>query len=153
MEMPRPTEHHVKLQKLIGSWQGSEIMHPSQWDPEGGEAVGRTSCRLALDGFILVTDYEQERGGKVTFSGHGIWTYDQKQNQVVLYWFDSMGLPPEIFRGDWNGNILTVTHGGPGMHARLTYDLSNEGRLNSQMEMSPDGKTWKVLFNGTYELK
>ena len=127
-------------------------MHPSQWDPKGGEAMGSTECALALGGFAIVSDYQQNRGGIVTYAGHGVWTCDQKTNEVVLHWFDSMGSPPEVFRGMWHGDALVVSHGGPGMHARLTYDFSRNGRLASQMEMSSDGQKWNTLFNGNYEL-
>ena len=47
-------------------------MHPSQWDPKGGVAIGRTKSRLALNGFALISDYEQKRDGVVTFTGHGV---------------------------------------------------------------------------------
>lgn len=90
MHMPKPTEHHAKLEMLAGQWQGTETMYPSQWDPEGGTAIGRNDIRLAL------------------------------------------------------------SNGGPGMHARLTYDLSQAGILRSRMEMSQDGEEWATFFEGEY---
>ena len=36
-------------------------MTPSEWDPKGGYAVGRTPSRVALGGFAIVADDEQER--------------------------------------------------------------------------------------------
>jgi hypothetical protein len=56
-----------------------------------------------------------------------------------------------VFRGVFDGEVLTLAHGGPGMHARFTYDLSEEGRMKSRMEMSQDGGDWKTLFDGAYE--
>lgn len=153
MDMPKPNEHHERLKRLVGSWQGTETMHPSQWDPKGGEATGKSVSTLALGGFAVITDYEQERGGTVTYAGHGVWTCDSKADQVVLYWFDSMGSPAEVFKGGWDGDHLTVAHGGPGMHARLSYDFSRDGRMASRMEMSSDGLEWKTLFDGSYRLK
>ena len=61
-----------------------------------------------------------------------------------------MGSPPEVFTGRFSGEVLTVAHGGPGMHARLTYDLSEPGVLRSKMEMSQDGTVWNTLFDGRY---
>ena len=52
-----------------------------------------------------------------------------------------MGAPPEIFKGNFEGDILHLDHGGPGMHVRLTYDLSEPGYLCTSMEMSSDGNT------------
>jgi uncharacterized protein YodC (DUF2158 family) len=153
MDMPRPTEHHRKLEKLAGRWEGTEVMHPSPWDARGGTAIGRTTSRVDLSGFALISDYAQERDGEVTFTGHGVWTYDRNEGSYLLHWFDCMGSPPEVFKGRFDKDVLTVAHGGPGIHARLTYDLSQPGRLTSRMDMSTDGKEWKTLFEGTYERK
>ena len=70
MEMPQPSAEHSRLERLAGDWEGEEIMHPSKWAPEGATAVGRLKNRLALNGFALISDYEQERDGVVTFTGH-----------------------------------------------------------------------------------
>jgi uncharacterized protein YodC (DUF2158 family) len=151
MEMPKITEHHLRLKELVGEWRGTEIMHPSPWDPKGGKATGRTNSRLALNGFAMISDYEQERDGAITFIGHGVMTYDTKEACYVLHWFDGLGSPPEVFKGVFDGDILTVAHGGPGMHVRLTYDRSQKKRLISRMDMSQDGKQWKTLYDGSYE--
>jgi len=150
MEMPKPGPGHETLKRLAGVWEGEEVMHPSPWDPEGGRATGRTTSRMALGGFALITDYAQERGGAVTYSGHGVWTFDSERERYVLDWFDSMGSPPERFHGRFEGNVLTVAHGGTGMHARLTYDLREPDRLVSRMEMSQGGEAWSTLFDGRY---
>ena len=151
MEMPKPSSGHVLLEKLAGSWEGEETMHPSQWDPVGGVAIGRNRQQMSLGGFALITDYEQERDGAITFTGHGVYTYDPKEDRYSLHWFDCMGSPPEVFVGRFEGDVLTLSHGGPGMHARMTYDLSAPETMKAMMEMSPDGEEWKVLFEATYK--
>lgn len=152
MEMPKPTEHHRKLTKLVGQWQGEEKMYPSEWDPKGGVATGRQHARVSLDGFAVLADYEQERDGRITYMGHAVWTYDPKENCYLLHWFDSMGSPPEVFKGSFQGEVLTVSHGGR-MHARMTYDFSHGSTLKSKMEMSPDGKNWSTFFDAEYVKK
>ncbi len=151
MDMPRPSAGHLLFERLAGFWEGEETMHPSQWDPKGGVAVGRNEHRLALSGFALICEYEQERDGAVTFTGHGVYTYDPKRALYSLHWFDCMGSPPELFVGGVENEVLTLAHGGPGMHARMTYDFSIPGTLEGTMEMSPDGKEWKVLFEAVYK--
>ena len=151
MEMPKPTVHHQKLDRLVGRWTGTETMLPSQWDPQGGTATGRNHTRMALDGFAVITDYEQERDGVITFRGHGVMTYEPNEECYVLYWFDSLGSSLEVFKGTFDGDVLTVSHGGPGMHARLTYDFRNEGILGSRMDMSEVGSEWKTLFECDYQ--
>jgi uncharacterized protein YodC (DUF2158 family) len=151
MDMPKPTPGHAKLQQLAGNWEGEERMYPSQWDPKGGTAVARMKSRLSLNGFVLISDYEQERDGTVTFSGHSVFSFNPADGFYTLHWFDCMGSPAEIFLGRFDGDVLTLSHGGPGMHARMTYDLSNSAHMLSRMEMSKDGKTWMTLFDGRYE--
>lgn len=150
MDMPKPTADHKRLEKLAGVWQGTETMHPSPWDPKGGVAEGETRCRVALGGFSVLADYRQTRGGQTTFEGHGVYTWDPARQQVVLYWFDSMGQGLEEFRGGWQGDVLTVASKNPMGHARMVYDFSKPGTLASYMETSQDGKTWARMFDGSY---
>ncbi len=151
METPKLAPGHLRLEALAGHWEGEETMHPSQWLPEGGKATGRTRSRLALNGFALITDYEQERDGVITFAGHGVWSFNPQDERYTLHWFDNMGSPPEVFVGRFDGDVLTVAHGGSGMQARLTYDFTDPPHLRSKMEMSQDGATWNTVFDGQYE--
>jgi len=153
MDMPKPTDSHRKLERLAGAWRGTEVMHPSQWDPKGGTATGRSNARVILDGFALTIDYEQERDGTITFTGHGVVTYDASDKCYVMHWFDSMGSPAEVFRGNFDGDVLKLAHGGPGMHVKMTYDLSRDRHMTNKMEMSMNGEDWKTLFDGDYEKK
>ena len=88
MNMPKLSPGHLLLEKLTGSWVGEEIMYPSQWDPKGGVAIGRNNHELSLGGFALLADYEQERDGAITFTGHGVYTYDPKEGRYSLHWFE-----------------------------------------------------------------
>jgi len=85
MEMPQPTAAHHRLEKLVGRWSGEERIHPSPFDPAGGIAVARAENRLALDGFAVVQDYEQERNGKISFRGHGVLRWEAHQQCYEMY--------------------------------------------------------------------
>ncbi len=148
MEMPKPSSGHRTLEKLAGRWEGEEKMYPSPWDPAGGMAIGRMQSRVALDGFALIVDYEQERDGKVTFAGHGVFTFDPRENLYTLTWFDCMGSPPETFKGRCEDDVMVVVHAGPPVHVRLTYDFSEDGTLTKSMQISQDGEDWKRFFDG-----
>ena len=150
MDVPKPTADHARLEKLAGVWRGTETMHPSDWDPQGGQAEGVTRARVALGGFPVIVDYEQIRGGERTFEGHGVFTWDPQAREVILHWFDSIGQGREEFRGGWTGDVLAVTSKNQMGFARLTYDRSTPGTLLSGMEMSRDGKNWSSLFDGQY---
>ena len=153
MEMPKPTDAHKQLEKLAGTWVGEEKMYPSPWDPQGGTAMGRVENKTALGGFVLVQDYKQERGGRTTFEGHGIFSWDEKQKSYVLHWFDSMGMPPNEFRGGFEGGVFTLANQGPMGHSRVVFDLRQSGKYTFKMEMSSDGKTWQPMMEGGYTLK
>lgn len=150
MEMPKPGPGHARLEILAGEWEGEEHMHPSQWDPKGGTAIGRNKGRMSLRGFALINEYEQERDSVITFSGHGVMTFDPKEDLYSLHWFDCMGSPPEVFTGNWDGEVLTMSHGGH-MHARITYEMSTLDEMKSSMDMSQDGERWNRLFDARYK--
>ena len=150
MQMPKPTEAHKKLERLTGKWKGEEKMYPSPWDPNGGMAVGRVNNRPALDGFTVVQDYEQERNGAVSFRGHGVFSYNAMQQCYVLHWWDTMGMPPNEFKGTIEGNILTMTDKNSQGLNRAVFDLRQEGKYNFKMEVSQDGKQWHTFMEGNY---
>ena len=150
MEMPTPVAAHFKLEKLVGFWRGEERVHPSRWDPRGGEAVGRVRNWIALDGFVLIHEYEQERKGRVALRGHGVIRWDPSAEKYVLTWFDSMGMPPNEFRGDFEGDVLTLTSEEPQGWIRAVWDFGEQGRYSYLMESSVDGDSWSPLMEGEY---
>ena len=93
MDMPRPGPAHARLMRFAGRWSGTEQLSPSPWGP-GGAAIGRTTCRESLDGMALVQEYEEEKDGAVVFHGHGVFLVEPDTQDVLWWWFDSMGFPP-----------------------------------------------------------
>jgi hypothetical protein len=151
MEMPQPTDAHRRLDTLVGRWRGEERMLPSPWDPKGGTAVGRVRNLAALDGFAVVQDYEQERGGgAVTFRGHGVFRWDVTANEYVLHWFDSLGLDPNEFRGTFDGDVLTLVSRGAQGLTRAVFDFGERGRYSYRMDVSGDGAQWAPMMTGEY---
>jgi hypothetical protein len=150
MQMPTPDAHHQKLAAFAGTWTGTETMHPSPWDPNGRTCDARTTWRVDLAWFVVVVDYAQSKNGQQTYHGHGVYTIDPQNHEVVLHWFDVMGGQREEFRGAWQGAVLTLTSKNPMGFMRLTYDLSKPGTLQNRGEMSPDGKQWSALFDGVH---
>ena len=153
MDMPKPSERHEKLKLLVGSWVGDEHMHPSPWDARGGRAIGHVHNRPALDGFAVIQDYEQERDGNITFRGHGVFTWDLSERCYILYWFDSLGFPPNIFKGTFDNTALTLTSQSVQGYTRAVWDFGMGGKYAYRMEFSPDGKQWSTFVDGTYDKK
>jgi hypothetical protein len=154
MQMPKPTKFHKKLAALVGDWTGDETMHPVPWDPTGGPAKGRYRVRAALDGFGVVQEYEQKRGGKVSYVGHGVLGYDTKENCYLWHWSDSMGgVPNQVTRGQWDGKTLVFTASCEQGHSRYTYVFKKPDVLDFAIEMSMDGQQWMPFMNGRYTRK
>jgi hypothetical protein len=150
MEMPHPTEAHRKLHLLAGTWRGDETLAPSPWDPAGGKARGRVENRESLDGFAVIQDYAQERNGRVTFRGHGIFGYDASRKRYTLHWFDNVGMGVSVFDGTFEGNILTLVATSPQGQTRAVWDFSTPGSYRNRMEVSGDGRSWNPFMEGTY---
>ncbi len=151
MEMPQPNENHRRLRALVGDWTGEETLHPSPWDPSGGSATSRVTSRLDLEGFFLITDYVEERGGEVTYRGHGVFGWDPAGNCYTMHWFDSMGSgAPAPARGRWDGNRLVFEQATPTGHSRYVYLFEAEGRYTFRIENSRDGREWKPIMEGRY---
>lgn len=149
MQMPSLVAAHKELERLVGSWRAEEQIHPSAFDPVGGKAIGRVRNVPALDGFAVVQDYEQERGGRVTFRGHGVFRYDTTHGRYEVHWFDSFGSGPSLMTGQFNGPVLTLAADTP-FKSRAIWDFSSPGRYGYRMELSPDGTTWAPFITGNY---
>jgi hypothetical protein len=153
MEMPKPGDAHARLHALAGRWGGEETVHPAPWDPAGGAATAFISNRIALGGFAVVQEYEQYREGKPTFSGHGLFWWDDAANEYVMTWFDSMMGRPSDFRGAFDGDVLRLTQAMPqGGFSRCTFDCGLPGEYVFVMEVSDDGQTWTPALEGAYGL-
>jgi hypothetical protein len=152
MEMRKLGKQHEKLHQLAGTWLGEETMHPSPWSP-GGKAKGRYQMRVDIDGFFVIQDYTQERDGKVTYRGHGIYGWDEEQDTYTWYWIDSMGhVPPAPARGQWQGQVLSFEQPGDGpQRSRYHMELVASDRIRFMIENSSDsGKTFATFMEGEY---
>ena len=152
MEMPKVNEHHEKLKKhFVGTWVGEETVNPSPWDPKGGKAVGRMESKIGVDGFWVINDYTQERDGKITYRGHGVYGWDGKTNTYTMYWFDSMGMDPVgAARGRFEGNTLMFEMSHDMGHSRYIYTFTGEGAYEFRIEQSRDKQTWTTFMDSMW---
>ena len=152
MPHPQPSEHHERLKALAGKWIGEETIHPLPFAPGGGKATSLMHARMDLDGFFLIADYVQERDGKVSFRGHGVYGYDPRQSKYTLHWFDVMGGdpgPPAL--GEWKGQTLTLLHQHAMGHSRYTYNITGRDAYTFKLEFSQDGQQWMPFLVGNYK--
>jgi len=105
---------------------------------------------MALGGFVLIHDYEQELQGKIALTGHAVLRWNAAAERYVLLWFDSMGMPPTEFYGDLEEDVLTLVSQGPQGWIRAVWDFGEEDRYSYLMEASPAGEEWEPLMEGEY---
>lgn len=152
MFMPQLTEHHETLKKFVGEWIGDEKLHPAPWDPHGGKATSRVSYRLELDGFFLFCEHAQQREGKTTYRGFGVFGWDSFQNKFTMHWFDTMGCdpgPPAM--GSWDGSTFKYQSQHPMGHGRYAFTFVDKDTYTFKMEQSQDGQNWMPFLDGTYK--
>lgn len=148
MENPEPVREHRALEKLAGHFSGPERMHPSYFNESERKGRAVTDARVALDGFAVVQDYEQELEDGTHFAGHGVFRYDMASDTYEMHWFDSTGGPERVFRGGFADNKLVMTaRAGEGWQ-RLSYDFKLEGGYRFRLETSEDGTNWNVALEG-----
>lgn len=150
MQMPTLSEAHHLLARLEGNWRGDERLQPSPWDPAGGSAQATIENRVALGGFTVVQDYRQTRHDRADFLGHGVFSWDEARAEYVLHWWDSMGMPPNEFRGPFDSGVFTLICVSPQMRSRAMFDVSQPGRYRFRMDISMDGRSWQNFMEGDY---
>lgn len=148
-DLPQPGPAHERLLRFVGRWSGTEHMAPTQWGP-GGTATGRTLCRRALDGLALIQEYEQEKDGQIVFRGHGIMLIEPDTQDVLWWWFDSMGMPPIPARGHWNDDVLVFENTTPMGDARYTYDFAGDGYRFTIENRFPGQTDFVEFMHGDY---
>jgi Protein of unknown function (DUF1579) len=153
MDLPKAGPTHARLLALAGEWEGMESVEPSVWG-KGGPATGRTSFRGDLDGFAVIQDYVQLKDSLVTFRGHGVFTVDPQTQEVLWYWFDSMGFPPDVpARGRFEGNALTLLRVTPRGSARYVHEISaNEYKFSIENQF-PGDEDFKLFMRASYTRK
>lgn len=152
MEMPQVSSEMKQLTALFsGVWEGEETLYPSSWDPVGGSASGRWTVRPGVDGFCLLVDYDESRGGRVVYRGHGVHGWDAGSGGFCVYWFDNIGVMPQSAnRARLEGNRYTYEESSPMGHTRFTYQW--EGDLFTfRIERSPDGQSFTPMHDGRYQ--
>jgi hypothetical protein len=137
-----------RLPEFAGTFVGEEIVSPSPWAPRGGPAIARIHARMVLRGAVLVTDYVEERDGKVIFEGHGVYTCEAN-DLYRMYWFDTSGPGPDApIEGRWVGDTLTFEGATAKGRIRYVYNLDPEG-YTFRIEHATSGAA-AILMQGKY---
>ncbi|MCP2261899.1 Protein of unknown function (DUF1579) [Streptoalloteichus tenebrarius] len=140
----RPGPAHERLGALVGEWEGEEEFAATPWAP-AGTARSRHSFRSGVGGLAVIHDYAQVRDGE-PFDGHGFFTADPGTGEVVWFFFDGVGFPPDVpLRGDWDADgvlrLAKTTPRGQARHAFRfdgdTFEHEIDVRLGDAETFSP----------------
>lgn len=146
--MERPGDEMARLAELfVGVWHGDDGLTPrhARALPSFSTWIVRTS----VDGFCLLVDYEEQRGGQVTYRGHGVHGWDTRDGCLYAYWFDSVGVMPRHGnRATLDGARYSYQDARPGGLTRFTYDWS-DGDLVFTIDRATDG-AWAPMHVGRY---
>ncbi|ESW95359.1 hypothetical protein X769_29525 [Mesorhizobium sp. LSJC268A00] len=142
---------HQRLQALVGAWRGEEEVAETQW-ADGGPAKSEVLAEAQFGGLFVVQRYRQRRDGTVSFGSHNLFGFDQQNNVVTMYQFDSMGfVPMSPATGAWNGDELVLERSSPRGSARVTYVFDNVDAYRMRLHFKPAGSDkWQDMVSGVY---
>ena len=144
--IPFNDAHHA-LHRLAGEWRGRETISPSPWDPAGAVAEAVVRNRVALDGLVVIQEYDQSRGGTLVFQGHGVSGVEG--TGVTLRWWDNWSAAQREFRGVVDGESIILVSPDPKGQARATWRLGDHA-YDYALEVSPDGVEWSPYLTARY---
>jgi hypothetical protein len=137
---PKPSPDQARIDALVGTWNAElEMM--------GATSKGVETCRSALGGFWLLTDFEGEFMG-APFHGHGVTGFDAARGKIVNVWVDSSGSPMTIAEGsfDASGKKLIAESSGldmtgkPARFKHVTTITSRDARTFEIFQLLEGGK-------------
>jgi hypothetical protein len=148
---PKPGPEHQKLGDFVGNWIFAGEMKPGPMGP-GGKMSG-TDRITWLPGNFFVERRFEGKGPMGSVSGVEIMGYDTAKKAYTYNFFDSMGMASSGTM-TVSGNTWTFTGtgnmGGKTMHERCTLVMeAGHTTLKISCEMSPDGKKWAPMIEGT----
>lgn len=140
-----------KIKAFAGTWKGVVTVPPNPQLPEGMTAESRMVSTLRLKDWFVLSEYEQCQPDGTRYSALGIHGWDPQRETFTFHWFDSDGWDGGApARGEWNDDVLQLTHESPIGFNRYTYEFSGEDAYQLTMEHSPDGQEWSVILEESF---
>lgn len=148
--LPKPTPHHLALQRQEGTWDAVVRMYGAPGKPPM-ESKGVEVNRLVPGSLWLTSEFKSDMAG-TPFEGRGIFGYDSAAKKHVGTWVDSMvtglALPTGTCKDDCKE--VTMLFKGPGMDGKMTTykEVTVEhGPDRRVMTMYTKGKDGKFHLN------
>jgi len=123
MDRPLPGSAQEALEAFLGRWTGTTQWEATQWGPARTTAAEMTFSRVAA-GFAVTASYRHTEADGNCSEGQGVFTADPDHPDLLLYFVNSRGLPPDPpARASWLDGILTVDRRSGRGTARHTFQV------------------------------
>lgn len=138
--------------KQFDFWLGAWDVSPSPGQPHAGMKEATSNENKILGGCVLIENYEEKEG----FSGKSLNFYDGHLKKWRQLWTDSAGNMSE-FSGEFKDGAMRFegeshTAGGKKVFRRMILTPGPD-TVRQYSEVSADGKSWKFLYDLTYDRK
>lgn len=144
MGQPLTDRDHPALASLLGHWRGATRMESGPWGPERTVDAEVTFTQVA-GGFAVVQSYRHTEPDGSHFEGHGIFTLDTTRRDILWYYVDSTGVPPDApVRCTWHDGVLQMEHHIGAGSTRHTLSVTG-GVLVDVAELRRDDRADKDL--------
>ena len=85
------------------------------------------------------------------FHGHGVFVIDPHGTDVLWWWFDSMGFPPDgPARGRWDGDVLLFEKATPMGEGRYRYEFFGDRYTFAMSNKFPGQSEFTEMMRGDY---
>jgi len=115
MKLTQPSEHHAKLEALVGEWNVSMKMFMGPGMPPS-ESKGKSSNKWVLGKRFVMQEFSGSFNmpgmGDVAYEGIGMIGFDNYKNMYVGMWTDSMNTHMLTYRGAPNPTINGIVSYG-----------------------------------------
>jgi tetratricopeptide (TPR) repeat protein len=141
---PCTSEKYRQFDFWLGSWN---VVNPQ------GQQVGTNNVTAALDGCLLIENWESARGGQ---KGMSMNYYDRDQETWSQIYRDSSGNItqwPELKGGFVKGSMVLESAPDTQPQTRWIWTKQDDGRVRQMAESSSDkGTTWSTVWDSYYVL-
>ena len=111
MKLAAPSEHHKKLEPLIGKWNTMTKMWMGGPGTQAMESSGSSECKWIHGGRYIHEEHKGQHMG-MPHEGLGITGYDNYRNMYTSTWSDNMGTAMLSMKGSSDPAGKTFTFYG-----------------------------------------
>jgi hypothetical protein len=126
----------------VGDWTVSRS--------DDGQPAGHNRIEAVLGGCALHESWVGAKGSR----GYSYNVYDATRGVWHQTWVDSSGGLLVLEGGLRDGRMVLegdqLQADGSKVHNRITWTPLADGRVRQRWDATSDGKTWSVVFDGTY---